>query len=234
MTMPPAGPATAAPEPLTAAQARVLGSLVEKEATTPEAYPLTANAVHLACNQKTSRDPVMALEPGAVGHALRELEARRLVASVHGARAQRYEHRFAQVYSVTRQQQALLAMLLLRGPQTASELLARCERMAPFEGVGQVREVLERLAQRAPALVVDLGRAAGQREDRFMHLLCGPVAAQHRAPRERQPGGDTPSPAAARQEALAALQERVDALEAGLAVLRERLDRLQPEGGDRG
>ncbi len=226
----------AMPEPdtgidhLTPAQARVLGSLVEKEATTPDLYPLTANAVHLACNQKTSRDPVMSLEPGAVGHALRELEARRLVASVHGARAQRYEHRFAQVYSVTRQQQALLAMLLLRGPQTASELLARCERMAPFDGVDQVREVLERLVQRAPALAVNLGRAAGQREDRFMHLLCGPVSAEQPASRARPADAGANAPAPERRDALSALQDRVDALEVALAELRERLGRLQPEG----
>ena len=111
--------ATPGPERLDATQARILGSLVEKEATTPESYPLTANAVQLACNQKTARDPVLELDAGEVGHALRALEARRLVRSVHGARAQRYEHRFAESYSVTRQQQALLATLLLRGARRA-------------------------------------------------------------------------------------------------------------------
>src|SRR5688572_29273170 len=105
---------------LTATEARILGSLVEKEATTPEAYPLTANAVQLACNQKNNREPILELEAGEVGHALRELESRGLVQSVHGARAQRYEHRLSAAYSLTRQQQALVSVLLLRGPQTAA------------------------------------------------------------------------------------------------------------------
>src|SRR5688572_7013188 len=105
---------------LSALEARILGSLVEKEATTPDAYPLTANAVQLACNQKNGRDPVSEYEAGETGHALRELEGRRLVRSVHGARAQRYEHRLAEAYSLTRQQQALVSVLLLRGPQTAA------------------------------------------------------------------------------------------------------------------
>ena len=109
-------------EPLSPTQARILGCLVEKEATTPEGYPLTANAVVLACNQKSNREPLMELEPGEVGHALRELETLGLIKSVHGARAQRYEHRFAAAYSVTGKQQALLSVLLLRGPQTAAEL----------------------------------------------------------------------------------------------------------------
>src|SRR4051812_41406736 len=118
-----------APAPLDAVGARILGCLIEKQATTPEAYPLTANAVQLACNQKNNREPVMELETSAVGHALRELEGRGLVRSVHGARAQRYEHRFAQAYSVTARQQALLSVMLLRGPQTLSELLTRSERI---------------------------------------------------------------------------------------------------------
>ena len=126
-----ADPASA-PEPLDAVQARILGALVEKEATTPEAYPLTANAVQLACNQKNNREPVLELEAGEIGHALRTLEQRGLVRSVHGARAQRYEHRLAAGYSVTLKQQALLSVLLLRGPQTASELLVRCERLQAF------------------------------------------------------------------------------------------------------
>ena len=160
---------------LDAVEARILGALIEKEATTPEAYPLTANAVVLACNQKNNRDPVLELEPGEVGHALRELEARGLVRSVHGARAQRYEHRFAQAYSVTVRQQAVLSVMLLRGPQTVAELLNRCERLSAFADGDEVRQTLERLVQRNPTLVIKLGRAAGQREDRYMHLLCGEV-----------------------------------------------------------
>ncbi|MGH8032336.1 MAG: YceH family protein [Luteimonas sp.] len=223
--MPPSDSAPAADattlELLTIIQARVLGCLVEKESTTPDGYPMTANAVVLACNQKTSRDPVVELEPGAVGHTLRELEDRRLVASVHGARAQRYEHRFARAYSVTRPQQALLAMLLLRGAQTLAELLTRCERMAAFDDVVQVRDALDRLAQRSPALAVNLGRVTGQREDRYMHLLCGPVAAQDHLGKDHAP----PS-----SNSRAALEARVDALEDAMQTLRDEFAQLRVSG----
>lgn len=198
-------------------EARILGSLVEKEATTPEHYPLTANAVVLACNQKNNREPVMDLQPGAVGHALRELVDRRLARSIEGARAQRFEHRFAEAFSITRQQQALLSVLLLRGPQTAAELHARCERLARFDGLEQVREILDRLITRRPALVVNLGRGAGQREDRYMHLLCGPVSAEQFA----MLATATPAPS------RSSLEARIDALEAALAALQAQVEALR-------
>jgi uncharacterized protein YceH (UPF0502 family) len=201
-------------EPLGTIEARILGCLVEKEATTPESYPLTANAVLMACNQKTSREPVMELEAGEVGHALREMEGKGLVRSVHGARAQRYEHRFAQAYSVTTRQQALLAVLLLRGPQTLAELHARSERLAPTADLDELRQALERLIQRTPALAVKLGRAAGQREDRYMHLLCGPVSAEDYAAAADE--ADAPVK-------RAGLEARIDALEAEVAALRQEL-----------
>lgn len=202
---------------LSAIEARILGSLVEKEATTPEGYPLTANAVVLACNQKNNREPVMELESGVVGHALREMDARRLVRSVEGARAQRYEHRFAQAFSITRPQQALLSVLLLRGPQTAAELHARCERLATFADIEQVRDTLERLVTRTPAMVVNLGRAAGQREDRYMHLLCGPVSAEQFASVAKTVAVTTRS----------SLEARIDALEAVVAALQAEVDALR-------
>lgn len=209
----PAADAASAPEPLDAVQARILGALVEKEATTPEAYPLTANAVQLACNQKNNREPVLELEAGEIGHALRTLEQRGLVRSVHGARAQRYEHRFAAGYSLTQKQQALLSVLLLRGPQTAIELLTRCERLQAFDNADEVRQALERLQQRG--LAVCLGRGAGQREDRYMHLLCGPVDASMLPPaaaRRAEPAGDESLAMRVRE-----LEERVARLEAALA-----------------
>jgi uncharacterized protein YceH (UPF0502 family) len=201
---------------LDAIQARILGALVEKQATTPESYPLTANAVQLACNQKNNREPVMQLEAGEVEHALRELEGRGLVRSVHGARAQRYEHRFASAYSVTTRQQALLALLLLRGPQTLAELHARGERLAPPADVDDTKQAIERLMQRSPALVVRLGRAAGQREDRYMHLLGGPVAAE-----DFVSAADIEIPSR-----RSGLEARVEALEAEVAALREELRAL--------
>jgi len=209
----------AALQTITAIEARILGCLVEKQATTPDAYPLTANAVQVACNQKNNREPLMELEPGDVGHALREMEGKGLVRSVHGARAQRYEHRFASTWSVTARQQAVLAALLLRGPQTLAELQVRSERLAGPATADDVRDTLERLAQRDPPLVARLGRAPGQREDRYMHLLCGPVSADdYASAAERDP------PAATRRGELEA---RVEALEQDLADLRREFAALR-------
>ena len=201
-------------------EARIIGALIEKEATTPEAYPLTANAVVLACNQKNNREPVMELEPGEVGHALRDLENRSLVRSVHGSRAQRYEHRFTQQISVTVKQQAELSVMLLRGPQTVAELLTRCERLAPFADAEEVRQTLDRLMQRTPTLVVKLGRGPGQREDRYMHLLCGAVdeAAFAAAPRP-------PTQAVDRS----GMEARIDALESDVQSLRGELELLRQQ-----
>jgi len=206
----------ALPEPLrlNLIEARILGCLVEKESTTPEQYPLTENAIVVAANQKTNREPVMELSSGDVGHALRQLEPRGLVRSVHGARAQRYEHRFDKAYSVTAQQQALLALLLLRGPQTLNELVTRTERMTKFASADDARHALERLAERDAPLVVRLPRAPGQREERWAQLLTGPVdPALLVARAEREPearGGG-------------ALEARLEALEARVAVLEQAL-----------
>jgi uncharacterized protein YceH (UPF0502 family) len=224
--------ATALPR-LDAIEARILGALVEKQATTPEGYPLTANALLLACNQKNNREPVMDVEPGALGHALREMEGRRWVRSVHGARAQRYEHRFAEAFSLTLRQQALLSVLLLRGPQTVNELFSRCERLSDFPDAAAVRDTLDRLAARDPALVVRVSRQPGQREDRYMHLLAGPVAAAQEAALDaaadsdrdahRTRDGRDAGPRGTAADALAALEARVATLERELAALRDRL-----------
>lgn len=203
-----------------AIEARILGSLVEKEATTPEAYPLTANSLVLACNQKNNRDPVLELEPGDVGHALRVLEERGLVRSVHGTRAQRYEHRFNQSWSVTLKQQAILSVMLLRGPQTVVELLSRCERLQAFADVEEVRLTLDRLVRRNPAVVVKLGRQSGQREDRYMHLLCGPVDDAAFAVSAR--------PLSNERVDRSDIASRLESLEARVAQLETELQQLRP------
>lgn len=203
-------------------EARVLGCLVEKAATTPEVYPLTLNAVVAACNQKSNRDPVLELEPGAVGHALRQLEGKRLVAGSMSARASRYEHRLDQALNITPRQRALLALMFLRGPQTAPELLARSDRLAAFASLDDVRSTLERLAQREPALAVRIPRSGGQREDRYMHLLCGEVdvtALAKAAPSD--PVGSSTQELETRIEQLESL---VDALQARLQQVERRFE----------
>ena len=208
--------ATDSPPLLTAAEARVLGCLIEKEATTPDVYPLTIAAALGAANQKTAREPLMALETGAVNHALRQLESKGLAKQVFSSRAERYEHRTAAHFGLTSQQVALLGLLLLRGPQTAFELLSRSERLQAFADIDEVRHQLDRLARRQPALVVQVPRGPGQREDRVAHLLCGPVDVDAIVARA-QVTGESPAPA---------LAARVAALEAEVAELREQVERL--------
>lgn len=213
--------------PLHAVEARIVGCLIEKQATTPDAYPMTLNAIVVACNQKTNRDPVVDLEPGAVGNYLLQLEGRGLVGASMGARSTRYEHRFDRYFEVTPRQRALLAMLLLRGPQTVNELYTRCERLADFPDVDEVRVQLARLGQRDEPLVVCVGHAAGQREDRHMHLLCGtePVD-EHAEPLA------APADSATRPVADAELGERVEALEQDVANLNEAVDELRSQQTD--
>lgn len=195
---------------LNAAEARVLGCLIEKKETTPDVYPLTPNAALVAANQKTSRDPIMSLEQVEVHRALATLEQKGLARHTFAARAERYEHRVQQRLGLSQTQIVLLGLLLLRGPQTAYELLARGERMAKFESADEVRENLEALIQREPALVQLLARGPGQREDRYVHLLSGPVVAA-------VPSG---------QSGVTGLEARVQMLEEQLAQLRAQVEAL--------
>ncbi|WP_300651829.1 DUF480 domain-containing protein [Pseudomonas sp.] len=208
--------------PLSAIEARILGCLIEKQATTPEAYPLTLNAVVLACNQKTSREPLMNLTSGQVGQSLRSLEGRGLARLVMGSRADRWEHRTEKALELVAAQTVLIGLLLLRGPQTVNELLTRSSRMYAFEDAEQLQHNLERLITRG--LLCQLPRQSGQREDRYMHLLGDPDDLQAimaaRASHVERP-------------AVGAYEEsRLDALEARVAELEERLARL--EQGSRG
>ncbi len=208
---------SAAIEPLTGPEARVAGCLVEKQATTPESYPLTLNALVLACNQKTSREPVMNLTPGQVSQALRSLEGRGMARLVMGSRADRWEHRIDKALELVPAQVVLLSLLLLRGPQTLNELLTRSSRMHAFDDVAQLQHQLERLASRG--LAIQIPRQAGQREDRYMHLLASPeelAAAIANSSRSERSEGAAPS-----QSRLDELEERIAQLEARLAKLEE-------------
>ena len=201
---------------LNSTEIRILGALIEKQATHPDTYPLTLNALVLACNQKTSREPVMNLSPGQVGQSLRALEGRGFARLVMGSRADRWEHRVDKVLELVPAQVVLMGLLFLRGPQTLNELLTRSARMHDFEDTEQVQHQLERLIARDLALLVP--RQSGQREDRYMHALGDPadidaIMAARQQPSER---GSTSGLSLERFEALEA---RVAALEARLAEL---------------
>lgn len=200
---------------LTPAEARVLGCLIEKKELTPDVYPMTSNALVAAANQKTSREPVMALEMVDVVRTLASLQSKGLAKQQFASRVERYEHQMAQKFSLTRNQSALIGMLLLRGPQTVYELLARTERMANFADADAVRSELDMLIGRRPALVKEIGRAPGQREDRFAHLLSGDVEAAAIVATSRAPSA---SPV------VSELEERVRLLEEEVAALKARLD----------
>jgi len=207
--------------PLDAEEARVLGCLIEKESTTPETYPLTQNACQTACNQKTSRFPVMKLDPGRVGMALRKLEQRGLVKSDFGARATRYRHRVDTALELTPGQRALIGLLLLRGPQTLAELFARTERIHRFDDIEDVEYNLQRLAGRDPAFVVRLPRASGQREDRYAHRLTGAPDVTSSAVGAESDSG---SPTAVASDSERAVIERLEALERRVTELEARFD----------
>jgi uncharacterized protein YceH (UPF0502 family) len=202
---------------LNSTEIRILGSLIEKQATSPETYPLTLNALMIACNQKTSREPVMNLTQGQVGQSLRALEARGFTKLVMGSRADRWEHRVDKALELVPAQVVLAGLLFLRGPQTVNELLTRSGRMHDFEDTEQVVHQLERLIARGLALLIP--RQAGQREDRYMHALGDPadidaILAARQNPVER--GGGS-----------AVSVERIEELEARIAALEERLARLE-------
>ncbi|HNT40537.1 MAG TPA: YceH family protein [Rubrivivax sp.] len=205
---------------LTPLEARVLAVLVEKQATVPDTYPLSLNALVAGCNQKTARDPVMETREAEVAAAIDELKALSLVVEVSGARVLRYEHNMGRVLALPSAAVALLAVLMLRGPQTAAELRQNCERLHRFADVSSVEGFLEELAGKAPPRVVRLARAPGTREPRWAQLLCGPVddAAVPLA------AGRTDAARGADASAAAA---ELAALKAELARQGEDLQRLQ-------
>jgi uncharacterized protein YceH (UPF0502 family) len=203
---------------LSPVEARVLGCLIEKKELTPDIYPLTLNAALAAANQKTAREPVMSVELAEVRRALSQLEHKGLIRQVFASRVERYEHVVAQRFSLTSAQIALIGLLLLRGPQTAHELLARAERMARLPSIDELRSNLDLMIGRKPPLVQQIDRGPGQREDRYVHLLSGPVQMQVMAATSQQ----SPSPASD-------LEARVYALEEEIATLRARIDALAGE-----
>jgi uncharacterized protein YceH (UPF0502 family) len=177
---------------LTEIEVRVLGSLIEKDITTPDYYPLSLNALVNACNQKNNREPVMTLDEGSVSDALATLQEKRLAGPASGAdsRVTKYEHRLQEVFNFDRREIAILCVLLLRGPQTPGELRGRTERMYRFEALDDVISTLDRLSQREPPLAAVLPRQPGTKESRYMHLFSGDAPAAEPVP-ARAPSSTT-------------------------------------------
>ncbi|MBE7418316.1 MAG: YceH family protein [Ideonella sp.] len=203
---------------LSPAEARVLGVLVEKHATVPDTYPLSLNALVAGCNQKTAREPVMSLADADVLQALDALRAASLVLESSGSRVSRYEHNAARAWTLPGAAVALLAVLMLRGPQTAAELRANCERLHRFADISSVEAFLDELQGKSPPFVRRLARAAGEREARWAHLLCGEVAEPAAHP--------APAPAVA-HDSLRQAADELAAIKAEQARLVAQIDELR-------
>jgi len=208
-------------------EARVLGVLIEKQLTTPDYYPLTVNALVAGCNQKSNRTPVMNVTEGEVQMALDGLKHHTLVIESYGAsgRVMRYAHNLIKVLNVSQAVSALLAALMLRGPQTPGELRTGCDRMYRFADISSVEAYLEEMSNRtAGALVVRLPKQPGSREHRWAHLLCGPVDIQAYAGASVEDEGVTTGE-------LSTLKSHVAQLRDDVGELRALVERLYQELG---
>jgi uncharacterized protein YceH (UPF0502 family) len=203
---------------LSPVEARVLGSLVEKEITTPEYYPLSLNALANACNQKNNREPVTNLDEDQIRQALHGLEDDGLAGAARGteSRVSKYEHRMQEVFNFTRGEIAVVCVLLLRGPQTPGELRGRTERMHRFEELSDVQATLQRLMQREPPMVKVLPRQPGTKEARYAHLLSGDVVEAVPTTVVVETGGGT----------MAQLEAEVAALREEVAQLRTQVEKV--------
>lgn len=206
------------PEKINDVEARILGSLVEKQLTTPEYYPLTLNALVNACNQKNNREPVVSYNEKIVSEALDALRDRNLVYVFYGStsRVPKYKHMLPSVYELEPSGTAVISVLLLRGPQTLGELRGRTERLYDFQSLGEVQETLDELMRRDEPLVVKLPVQPGQKEARFAHLLSGEVDVEALAAAYPTRSAQTESAA-----------ERINKLEAEVAKLREEVESLK-------
>ena len=225
-----------ATRPLTPHEARVLATLMEKARTVPDSYPMSLNGLVTGCNQKTSRDPVMNLSDADAQEALDSLKLLTLAFESSGNRTTRWEHNFQRGVGVPEQSAVLLGMLMLRGPQTAGELRLNTERWYKFLDIASVDAFLEELQDRSPekggALVVKLPRAPGAREQRWAHLLCGPVDVNAlSAPASHSGSGATEDEVIALTRRVASLEETVEHLRAQLQNLHEQLGLSQPGQG---
>ncbi|HEX8692772.1 MAG TPA: YceH family protein [Longimicrobium sp.] len=217
--------------PLTDVEVRILGSLLEKEVTTPDYYPLSLNALLAACNQTTNREPVMRLDEDAVVPATVVLRRRGFVRQIQpvGSRVTKYEQTLADELKLDARQLAVLGVLMLRGPQTPGELHARTERLHPFAGLADLESVLDSLIAREPEpLVARLPRRPGQKEVRYAHLLGG-EAAQDDAPAAAEERTAPFRRGEAEDDRVAALERTVEELRVEVAALRAELDAFRTQ-----
>ena len=220
-------PTTEAGFDLDPAEIRVLGVLIEKSFITPDAYPLSINAITTGCNQLTAREPVMSLSEAEVQDAVDRLIVRRLVSKrdQQSARVAKYEHLVRLRHSLPPAEQAVLAILLLRGAQTAGELRQRCERLHRFDDVAAVDAVLEHLAEKYPPLVAALPRTPGTKETRHVHLLGGEAAVQEMAEAQSAAaGGGGRGRIGELEDEVRRLREELDALRGEFAEFRKQFD----------
>ncbi len=216
-------------------QLRVLGSLIEKEITTPENYPLSLNALVNACNQRSSRDPVLDLTEDEVRQALHSLEALALTTPVRDSRVPKYEHRIRTVLNLRRDETAVLCLLMLRGPQTPGELRSRADRLFTFDDLAAVQSTLERLAAREAVndptgtgpLTAILPRQPGSREARYAHLLGGEPELPPARHSPTSSIADEPSAAQRLAQMEARMEAQIASLSAALQALQARVDRLE-------
>ena len=212
---------------LTTIEARILGALMEKQLTTPDAYPLTLNSLVLACNQKTSREPTSNYDPGEVQRCVSSMQDLKWVDVDYGSRAARYGQRITRVLGVDKATQALLTIMLLRGPQTLAELLTRTQRMFDFVNLQGLEEKMEQLCAKTTPFVVHIPRMPGQREDRYMHLLCGKpdltaIAAMINSTKSSSPAEDDRHPA---------LEQKIENLESCVKRLQQQVKVLMELNG---
>ena len=207
-------------------ECRLLGSLIEKEITTPEYYPLSLNALVNGCNQKSNREPVMTLDESAVRQALHSLDGQSLVRSVSASdsRVTEYEHRLQEAFNFYRHEVAILCVLLLRGPQTPGELRTRAERMHPFEDLSAVQSSLQHLMKREPPLVRVLPRQPGTKEARYAHLLSG----EH-SEWDAKPAPEPHIPASADGGRVMQLEKEVAALRSEVEILQQQSAELKQQ-----
>ena len=215
-------------------EVRVLGCLIEKQRTTPDVYPLSLNGLRAACNQSTNREPVVAYDDDTIRDALHRLGRRGWTRLASGARAAKYRHLLDEKPGLARDEQAVLAVLMLRGPQTLNEIRTRTERMQPFADTAELQSVLGRLAEREFAELQP--RRPGQKEQRYAHLLSSDLEEEEDARPAPAPAAtwtppsqQAPAPAAAQEDPLA---ERVDRLEADLAALAQQVAELRAALGE--